>query len=231
MATPPTTTSERQGSRAHKRRAVVDGARTLFGRDGYARTTVEAVAAESRVSTRTIYNHFPGGKEQLFADVLLESATGVAEAFEAQLDAIVAADGGAEEDLRAVGLALVRQQVDHPEHFAMVRQINVEAAHVPDEVLDRWRDAGPRRVERAITRHLEELADDGRLRAIAHPARAALHFIALATSEINARSGLGAIAVEHSEIDEAVIDGVDVFLHGYAPGPRPLRRLRGPERP
>lgn len=233
MATAPTPppASRSRAPRADKRRAVIHGARALFGRDGYARTTVEAVAAESGVSTRTIYNHHPGGKEQLFTEVLLESATGVADDFEAQLAEAVAAGDEVEDELRAVGLALVSQQVDHPEHFAMVRQINVEAAHVPDAVLRAWREAGPLRVEGAVADHLAGLAAAGRLRPIADPARTARHFIALTTSEINARSGLGAVAVDRSEIDAAVIDGVDVFLHGYAPAhPAPSASGR-PARP
>ena len=41
----------------------------LFLRDGYARTSVDAIAAEAGVSKRTIYNHY-GDKESLFLSVV-----------------------------------------------------------------------------------------------------------------------------------------------------------------
>lgn len=55
------------------------GALTVFARDGYMRASVDAIAAEAGVSTRTIYNHFQD-KAQLFQTVIQESATRVAEA-------------------------------------------------------------------------------------------------------------------------------------------------------
>ena len=44
----------------------------LFARDGYERTSVDAIAAEAGVSKRTVYSHY-GDKENLFLLVLRET--------------------------------------------------------------------------------------------------------------------------------------------------------------
>ncbi len=48
--------------------ALVDAARELFARDGYAATSLDAVAAKARVTKGAVYHHFQG-KKQLFEAV------------------------------------------------------------------------------------------------------------------------------------------------------------------
>ena len=48
--------------------ALVDAARELFARDGYAETSLDAVAAKARVTKGAVYHHFQG-KPQLFEAV------------------------------------------------------------------------------------------------------------------------------------------------------------------
>ena len=48
--------------------ALVDAARELFARDGYAATSLDAVAAKARVTKGAVYHHFQG-KQQLFEAV------------------------------------------------------------------------------------------------------------------------------------------------------------------
>jgi AcrR family transcriptional regulator len=45
--------------------ALVDAARELFAQDGYAATSLDAVAAKARVTKGAVYHHFQG-KQQLF---------------------------------------------------------------------------------------------------------------------------------------------------------------------
>jgi AcrR family transcriptional regulator len=52
------------------RERVLEGALACVGRFGLAKTTVDDVAKESGVSRATIYRYFPGGKDQLTADVV-----------------------------------------------------------------------------------------------------------------------------------------------------------------
>jgi AcrR family transcriptional regulator len=58
------------------RRAVLDAARSLFGKKGYGQTSVDEIAAAARVTKGAVYHHFTG-KEALFrvvhAEVIAEA--------------------------------------------------------------------------------------------------------------------------------------------------------------
>src|SRR5260370_30496073 len=56
---------------AATRRAVLAAARSLFGRKGYAQTSVDEIADAARVTKGAVYHHF-AGKEALFRVVLAE---------------------------------------------------------------------------------------------------------------------------------------------------------------
>jgi AcrR family transcriptional regulator len=51
------------------RKRIVDGAYKLFRRRGYARVTMDDIAAEAKLTKRTLYHHF-NSKDQLLAHVL-----------------------------------------------------------------------------------------------------------------------------------------------------------------
>src|ERR1019366_1310950 len=53
------------------RRAVLAAARSLFGKKGYAQTSVDEIADAARVTKGAVYHHF-AGKEALFRAVLAE---------------------------------------------------------------------------------------------------------------------------------------------------------------
>lgn len=216
-AEPPADTSPhtsgpgRPGARAGKRRAITQGARTVFGREGYSRTSIEAIAAEAGVSTRTIYNHF-SGKDELFSHVVHDSAGQVADSFIATVDEqLTGTDPHA--DLLALGCAFVGQRTRFPEHFAMMQQIMAEVQHFPAAVIGTWQQAGPLRVQREVARRLEQLTDAGLLR-IEDSALGTVHFIALVTSEITIRP-YGSPAPSPARTRDCVVRAVGTFLHGY----------------
>ena len=63
-------TSGESGPRARaKRDQILDGARRVFLRDGFAGASTDDIAAEAGVSKRTLYAYYPS-KEDLFVDVL-----------------------------------------------------------------------------------------------------------------------------------------------------------------
>jgi AcrR family transcriptional regulator len=202
-----------RGLRPEKREAILHAARKVFARMGFARSTIDAIAAEANVSTRTLYKHFRN-KDELFATVLEASASAVADDYEASVRAGVNAAETLSERLTVLARAATKQALGHPEHFAMIRQITNETAHFPPGVLAAWRKAGPDRVERETIAQLRALHDDGLLQ-IDDFKRAAKHFLALTTAEANGR--LDGRTLSPQAAEKAIAAGVDVFARGYAP--------------
>lgn len=202
-----------RGRRPDKRRAILAAALTVFARDGYTRASIDAISAEAGVSTRTIYNHFQD-KAQLFQTVIQESTTGVAEAQIAIIDRYLDKITDLEPDLIELGRALATPMTDYAHHFALIRQIDADAGHIPEAALDAWRKAGPRRVLGQLAQRLEQLADQGLLR-IEDPNRAATHFMLLVQGAIPFHHGID--ATREAEITDIVTSGVRAFLHGYLP--------------
>ncbi|MFC7341993.1 TetR/AcrR family transcriptional regulator [Saccharopolyspora griseoalba] len=196
-----------------KRQAILDGAREVFGRDGYSRASIDAIAKASEVSTRTIYNHFKD-KDELFGAVILESAEQVRETQLDDLDRHLGKIVDLESDLIALGNAFTAVMPRFSAHFALVRQIQAEIGHIPADLLRAWQETGPQRVQEAFARKLAELGDRGLLE-IDDAKRAALHFIALVGSEIQSRSYYGALPIDDAEREAIVAAGVRTFLRAY----------------
>ncbi|MFD3515314.1 TetR/AcrR family transcriptional regulator [Streptomyces sp. NPDC058657] len=204
------------GRLVEKREAIMRGARTVFGRDGYTRTSVGAIAKEAGVSTRTIYNHFENGKAELFRIIVVEGAVQI---HDAQLDVIdrwLRKITELEADLIDFGRAWVKPLGTFPDHFALVRQLRAEVGHLPPELLKAWEEAGPVRVERALAERFRSMAEDGMLRTD-DPRQAAAHFLQLISGEIIDRSYYGALPLPPEEVNGLIRSGVQAFLRGYLP--------------
>ncbi|WP_106397018.1 TetR/AcrR family transcriptional regulator [Actinocorallia populi] len=191
--------------RTDKRRAILDGALEVFARDGYTRASIDVIAREAAVSTRTIYNHFQD-KAALFQAVISESTDQVAGAHIALIDSHLRKVTDLEDDLTELGLALVRLgPAGYARHFSLVRHIQADADHVPEAVIRAWQEAGPLRVRRHFAERLAALPD---LR-VEDPIRAAHHFMVL----IDPGSSYDAPAPAPDE--PYVRAGVRAFLYGY----------------
>jgi AcrR family transcriptional regulator len=197
--------------RAAKRQEVLAGALTVFARDGYARASIDVIAAAAGVSTRTLYNHF-GDKACLFRAVIQDSATRVAAAQLAIVEQHLTEIADLETDLVTFGIAWRTPMPDYAEHSALVRQVNAEAGHIPQEAIDAWQEAGPIAVRRALAERLAAFAADGLLR-VDDPMRAALHFSLLISG---ANPSYRGESMTTDDITDAVTTGVHAFLHGYA---------------
>ncbi|MEV5982728.1 TetR/AcrR family transcriptional regulator [Streptomyces sp. NPDC052114] len=203
---------------AEKRRAITSGARTVFGREGYTRASIDAIAAEAGVSTRTIYNHF-GDKEGLFRAVLLESAATVTETTAAVFERHLRKVRDVEEDLLDLARDWVAQSAAHPGHFAVVRQIIPEGGRLPADVLAEWQRIGPRATQEALGHWLLELGRQGLLAVDETNARkAARQFALMVGGGVTAESYFGALPLTEAEIEEIVRDGVGIFLRVYGVG-------------
>lgn len=204
-----------------KRDAMLDAARIVFGRDGYVRGSIEAIASEASVSTRTIYNHFQD-KQALFLTMILDSAERVRDAQLADIERHIGKIGRLEEDLRALGRSFAEVVFTFDSHFAVVRQIHAEAPHLPSSVLAAWQAQGPQPVHDALARELARLSQEGRL-TITDAPRAAQHFIALVSFEVFTMSFWGAVSVAPGLVGEVVADGVKAFLGIYGPRAKPSK--------
>lgn len=212
MAEPTASQRRPRGGRQDKRAAIVAGAVTVFARDGYTRASVDAIAAEADVSTRTIYNHFED-KAALFRTVLRESAARVATAQLAVMDRYLHRVVDLEPDLVEFARAWISPMPDVDDHFALVRQIRAEGEHVPPEAVDAWRDAGPLRVQHALAERMQQLADAGWLH-LDDPHVAADQFSRLVAPPDRFKHGS-----THDEDGsrDHVAAGVHTFLYGYLP--------------
>ncbi len=194
-----------------KRRAIVNGALTLFARDGYTRAGLDAIAAEACVSNRTIYNHFTD-KAELFQTVIQESTRRAADTMIDRIDRHLSKVVDLEADLIDFGLDwLAVLSSDLAPHFALIRQINAEIEHIPPAALKLWQDTGPGRVRRELADRLSHIAAHGDL-TIDQPLRAAGHLMLLISADnLMDRTAL----TDQTEARAMVTAGVHAFLHGY----------------
>jgi AcrR family transcriptional regulator len=215
MSTAPATPPHRQG-RPQKRSVVLEGASVVFARNGYARASIDDIAAAAGVSTRTIYNHFPD-KAALFHEVITTSATLVADAQIAVMDQHLApmpSDSATLENaLVRFGLAWLAPVPEHQTHFNLVRHVNADLAHIPPHAVKAWQEAGPNRVLRALAGHIRQFGERGLL-AVEAPDRAALQFACLIAPT---NPALPHVRPAGFSPEEMVTAGVRLFLHGLLP--------------
>lgn len=202
------------GGTTTKRRAILKGALTVFARDGYARASIDAIAEESEVSSRTIYNHFTD-KARLFAAVVEDSATAVSTAHIDQIDTIlggITSDEELEPALISCGLALHTVVPPEAPHWGLVRHVHADVEHVAKDVIDTWRRLGPARTKRQLALHLANLARRGLLH-LQDPDTAAVHYAALVNSVWDS-------ALEPSpspqRAKQLMAVAIAAFLRGYA---------------
>jgi AcrR family transcriptional regulator len=201
--------------RPEKRKAITTAARAVFGREGYSRAGVDTIAAEAGVSKRTIYNHF-ADKEQLFLAVALEGAHEVTAAIEQIMDRHLRKIVDLEQDLVDFSLDRIAAITAFPDHFALVRTIEAEAARIPPDILKAWVDAGPQTGHLRLAPYLRRIADRGLL-TLDDADRAAAHLTLLTVTDVNQQTFYGAIPLPQDEIDRIVTSGVRAFLRLYGP--------------
>ncbi|MGW2252389.1 TetR/AcrR family transcriptional regulator [Kitasatospora sp. NPDC001660] len=193
--------------------AITRAATAVFGREGYVRASMDAIAAEAGVSKRTVYNHF-ADKETLFLSVALESSgelTGrIRELVDRHLGKIV----DLRQDLTDFAVDRAHAVLSAGDHGALGRAIRAEVANIPADVLEAWLEAGPIASLRDIAGKFTVLADRGLL-AIDDPALAAEQFTLLTFHGVADRSFWGALPVPEAEVERIAALGVDAFLKVY----------------
>lgn len=192
---------------------MIEAARVLFLRDGYAGTTVEEIAALAGVTKRTVYNHY-AEKEALFTDVVAgviayaeEFARGLADAFANGINA--GNLRAALDDLgRRLALGILR-----PEVVALRRLLIGEARAFPEKAREYF-DRAPGRVIEALASGFEELGRAGLLRVV-DARRAASQFAYLVAGEFLDRAVLMGTIPPAEQLIACARDGVETFMARY----------------
>jgi TetR/AcrR family transcriptional regulator, mexJK operon transcriptional repressor len=200
------------GGAGPKGEAIAQAALRLFLRDGYERTSVDAIAAEAGVSKRTIYNRY-ADKENLFLSVLRDTFAGLLEKFDNIAEAYLSQVTDVERDLTAFFREAVLTLTMAPERIALVRLVLTEAPYFPALVRQ---EMGQRSMHATLARALSRLAEVGSLE-IPDPAEAAGHLLALTIDQINSRTMFGVTPISDAEIERILTGGVRVFLSAYRP--------------
>ena len=227
MASPPVPpmAASRRGDRASQPRAVPDGPRypakraaiaraalDLFVRDGYERTSVDAIAARAGVSKRTVYSHY-ADKERLFLAVVEDTYNALMSQVRDIADRELDQPGDARQKLTAFVTSVARAISGSDERAALIRLIISEAPRFP-ELVAQWQ--GRRSISGLLTRLLASLPPGSDL-AIDDPAEAADYLSALTFGQINNRSLMGLIRLSNEDLDAIIQGGVGVFLRAYRP--------------
>ncbi|MFI7012584.1 TetR/AcrR family transcriptional regulator [Streptomyces sp. NPDC050145] len=203
------------GGTLEKRQALLRGARTIFGREGYTRAGIDEIAAEAGVSTRTLYNHF-GGKANLFREALLDSAAAVTSAHVAVAERHLTKVTDVEKDLLAFAREWMGRRTDHDAHMRLVRQIIAEGNRLPADVIEEWQRIGPRAVTEAVRERLAALGAQGLLRiAPDESAEAARHLMLLVAGGVTTDTFFGVVPMSPEDLDARVVSGVRTFLKLY----------------
>src|SRR6202000_1822976 len=154
VSTSPGSRSLSERKRDELRRAAL----VLFARDGYERTSVDAIAAEAGVSKRTVYSHY-GDKENLFITVLQDTY----DSMRARVRDIVDRNLRDVDDVAAALTScvseIVRTITRAPERSTLVRLVMTERPHFP-ALLEMWHNRG---ITPIIAEPIAKLAASGLL--------------------------------------------------------------------
>jgi TetR/AcrR family transcriptional regulator, mexJK operon transcriptional repressor len=200
------------GAAGPKGEAIAQAALRLFLRDGYERTSVDAIAAEAGVSKRTIYNRYTD-KENLFRSVLQDMFTDMMAVFRRIADAHLTDVTDVESSLTAFLREATVTLTMAVDRIALMRLILTEAPYFPALLRQ---ERGNEGMHATLARVLGRLADAGKL-AITNPDEASEHLFALTLGRASERSMFGGGKLSDAEIDRIVTGGVRVFMCAYGP--------------
>lgn len=190
-----------------KRTAILEAAKQLFVRQGFAGTSVEQIAAAAGVSKLTVYSHF-GDKDTLFVEAVKAKCV-------AQMpDEMFVRPG---RDIRA-------SLTDIAEHFhalvssedavALQRVLMTDGRDNPKLCQLFW-EAGPARITAGLVRFLDEAVQAGLL-DVPDTQLAAEQFLCLLKGSVNMRILLpGICELKDHDDAEHVRSVVDLFLRAY----------------
>lgn len=191
-----------------KRQAILQAAQTLFLRQGYDGSSMDAIATEAGVSKLTVYSHF-NDKESLYIAAVKARC-------ELELPSLIfdqSPDEPVETLLRRIGTAFT-ELANSPESIALHRLLLSSTGHeLP--LARAFYEIGPLRVTAELAELLRRLSEGGQLR-IDNPQHAAEHFFCLLKGSANFRLLLGCgEPPSAAESEHHVTEVVQLFTRAY----------------
>ncbi|MEW7857905.1 TetR/AcrR family transcriptional regulator [Pseudomonas chlororaphis] len=193
-----------------KRQAILEAAKTLFLSNGYANTSMDAVATEAGVSKLTVYSHF-NDKETLFSAAVVAKC-------EEQLPTLIfelPAGMPIESVLLNIGRGF-HLLINSEESLNLHRLIMALGSQDP-KLSQIFFEAGPQRMVQGMERLLTRIDQSGALR-IDKPRNAAEHFFCLLKGTANFRLLYGCgEPLSDEAAEEHVREVVGLFMRAYRP--------------
>jgi TetR/AcrR family transcriptional regulator, mexJK operon transcriptional repressor len=201
----------RRGTEAARTDLLITAATRVFLRDGYGSTSIDKVAAEAGVSTRTIYERFKNKGDLLGAVIsrLVERDMETVLATE-ELDRL-----DPREALTAIG-QLITGRACNPDSAALFRICATESHRFP-ELAAKMRGSAKARVDDAIANYLRRQTLRGALN-LSDPDRAASLFLQMVCAELHECLLFGSAEdIAKLDSDTHLKHVVDIFLTGALP--------------
>ena len=187
---------------------VLDGARTVFMRDGFEGASVDDIVREAGVSKATLYSYFPD-KRLLFLEVAKIECQAQSDAAVAQIEG----SGDLREALTQAATRMVRFFMSDV-GMQVYRIVVGESQRFP-EIGREFYAAGPARVREILKGFLQKGVDAGRLE-IDDLDLAADQFPELCKAGLHLQMAIGLRdKPSDEEIDRVVAGAVDMFLCKY----------------
>jgi AcrR family transcriptional regulator len=190
-----------------KARQILDGARTIFLRDGFDGASMNDIAREAGVSKGTLYVYF-ASKEALFTAYVRDDKRRQAEQMASFADAPTL-----KEALETIGLNVLQAMLA-PAHVAQIRTVTAAAAKFPEIGLAFY-DAGPAFGHVTVARLLASRAAQEGL-DIDDFERAGVYFWNIVQGTLLKRALFCSEQPSAQDIHTAVRTGVAMFLRMYA---------------
>jgi TetR/AcrR family transcriptional repressor of mexJK operon len=190
-----------------KRQAIIAAARGLFASQPFDLVTMEAVAAQAKVSKMTVYSHFHD-KETLFETIVAATA-------DQMIGALSAPDqgDGLRERLNAVGTTFL--SVILGSDICTMAHTLPGALRGNPALANRFYAAGPGRVRGALAAMIAGGAECGEL-TVDDPNQAADDIVSLWEGNMPAKIAFGLAELSTpDDIGRRAARGTDVFLRAY----------------
>ena len=187
---------------------VLDGARTVFLRDGFEGASVDDIVREAGVSKATLYSYFPD-KRLLFLEVAKIECQAQSQAAVAQVEA----SGDLREGLTQAAIRMSRFFLSDV-GMQVYRIVVGESQRFP-EIGREFYEAGPAHVREILKAFLQKGVDEGHLK-IDDLDLAADQFPELCKAGLHLQMAIGLRdKPSNDEIDRVVAGAVDMFLCKY----------------